>query len=905
MVASALTAARPRRLPGIAFATQAPPPGDVLPRMDIAAFTGFAATGPIDVPAAVSDPAHFTEVYGTAPELFFDAASGTRVCGYLADAVAAFFRSGGQRCWVVRVAGRAGDAAPAVRGTVPVPGLAWIGPDGVPAQADLPARSAGSWSDDLSVSAGLLRAPIAISAISVSPPGTPGPAVHCQSAGPARPAVGDLMRLSFAGDTQLLFAVAAVDRSSISGTDPLWLISGTDPLWLSTGPLGATLSGTTAIGGADVTVTVADAGPGRVKADAAVPIAQAPAAGTLVRLDLPPGPAVLYITAARTDPALTGTVLEGSLYRPMTAPSPGAVSAAEILTFQISARTGASRLDFVRDLRFAPGHARHAGLLPTDEKLYASLPTADDPRPRVLPDLWADVTSPRFPLAGPEGRMLYPIGMDALDQPPFVPANPDPRPRLVRDGLSAFGAGLFLDRDLADAGTTTLAATASYVRDGAPDPRPLTGIHALLGVDEVTLVAVPDAMHAGWQQPGSVQPAPQPPPHEPYAQPVECPPPAGSPFEGCRTATLQPPANLTATADPLGNIQVRWDPVAAPPAGYVLEETADPLSWSAAQEIYRDTGTEVVLFGRAPGTYSYRVRAYDTSPGGAASDWSAGVSVAVTAGELWTPGLDTGTVVTVQQALLRMCAARGDMFAVLAAPDAYRDTDVVRHAALLRADPLADPRTPTFGALYHPWLTSVSSALPSIPPDGAAAGVMAGTAATRGCWVAPANQPLPDVVALTPVIGPAAYQAIQDGGVNLVRQEPRGFCWLSADTLAGDETDPELIEINVRRLLSLLARAARESGPDYVFEPLDDTLRRRIRSRFEDICGILLTRGAFAGNTPDESYRVAVASPPNTALTAADGQLIVELKVAPSIPLRFLTVRLVATGPGSVSAEGA
>ena len=897
MAAAAPPAARPRRLPGIAFVTQAPPSGDVLPRMDIAAFTGFAATGPVDIPVAVSDPAHFTEVYGTAPELLVNAPSGAPVYGYLADAVAAFFRSGGQRCWVVRVAGRPDDAAPAVRGVVPVPGLAWIGPDGVPAQADLPARSVGSWSDALSVSAGLLSTPITASAVSVSPPGASGPPVSCQCGGPARPAVGDLIRLSLTGGMQLLFAASAVEGSAVGGTGPVWL---------STAPLGAgLLHGTTPIGGTDVAVTAADAGPGRVIADAAVPIAQAPATGSLVRLDLTTGPVLLFVTAARADPAdpaLTRTVLEGRLYRPTDAPTgPCTVAAAEILSFQISARSGTGRLDIVRGLGFTPGHARHAGLLPTDEELYASLPSAEDPRPSAVPDLWAEVTSPRFPLAGPRGRMLYPIGMDALDTPPFVPARHDSRSRLTRDGLSEFGPALFLDRDLAGTGTAALAATASYIRDAAPDLRPLTGIHALLGIDEVTLTAVPDAVHPGWR-PVPPLPAPQPPRHEPYIQPIECPPPDGSPFGDCRTAALSPPARLAVTADPLGNVRIQWDPVAAPAARYVLQESANPLSWSAAGEIYRGTGTELMLFGRLQGTYSYRVRAQD---GGTASDWSDGVSVAVTAAEPWTLGSDASTVVTVQQALLRMCAARGDMFAALAAPQTYRDTEIVGHAALLRADPLADPRTLTFGALYHPWLTSVSSALAGIPPDGAAAGLLAGTALTRGCWAAPANQPLPDVVALTPVIGPAAYQRVQDGGVNLVRHEPRGFCWLSADTLAGSETDPALIEISVRRLLSLLARAAREYGPDYVFEPLDGTLRRRVRRRFEELCGILLARGAFAGPSPDESFLVAISSPPNTALTAADGQLIVELKVAPSVPLRFLTVRLAASGPGTISASGA
>jgi hypothetical protein len=865
--------------------------------MDIAAFVGFAATGPVDVPVAVSDPAYFTEVYGQAPELLQVAASGARVSGFLADSVGEFFGCGGQRCWVVRVAGRSSDTAPAARGLLPIPGLAWVGTDRVAAQAYLPARSVGSWSDDLMVSAGLLSSAVSVSDVSAGPP------VSCQVSGPGRPATGDLLRVTFAEDMQLLFAVGTVDGNSVSGVNPLCL---------STAPIGATVSGTVQIGGEDVPVTVADdsgaaagAASGRVIADIALPAPQAPPDGSLVRLDLTTGPGLLFVTEARADAALAHTTLEGFLYRPAEAPAQlPAVSRAEVLTFQISVWSSTDRADVLSNLGFAPGHPRHAGLLPTDEELYGSLLAAQDPQSQPVSGVWAEVMNPRFPLAGPGPRMLYPIGMDALDQPPLVSPSPDSRPRLVRDGLSAFGPELFLDSALAGAGTETLLADASYVRDAAPDPRPLTGIHSLLDVDEVTLIAVPDALHPGWT-PATAPPAPQPPPHETYTQPAECPPGPGSPFEKCLVAAVLPaPANVAATADPLGNIVVQWDPAAGATVRYVLEETVGTLGWSAAQEIYQGADTRTVIFGRPPGTYSYRVRAQDMTPGGAASDWSAGVAVQVTQGEPWVLGTDTGTAVTVQEALLRMCASRGDMFAVLAAPEAYRDADVVGHAAQLRADPLADLRTPTFGALYHPWLTTVSSSLAAIPPDGAAAGVMASTALTRGCWIAPANQPLRDVIALTPVIGRSAYQRVQDGGVNLVRQEPRGFCWLSADTLAGAGTDRELLQITVRRTLSLLARAAREYGADYVFEPLDDTLRRGIQRRLEQICGTLLNLGAFAGTTPDQSYRVTVASPPNTAQTAMDGQLIVEIMAAMSVPLRFLTLRLVVAGTGTVLADG-
>jgi phage tail sheath protein FI len=48
---------------------------------------------------------------------------------------------------------------------------------------------------------------------------------------------------------------------------------------------------------------------------------------------------------------------------------------------------------------------------------------------------------------------------------------------------------------------------------------------------------------------------------------------------------------------------------------------------------------------------------------------------------------------------------------------------------------------------------------------------------------------------------------------------------------------------------------------------------------------------------------VNTGSPPNTPESMDQGRLIVELKVAPSRPLAFLTVRLVRTGDGSLQVE--
>jgi phage tail sheath protein FI len=61
--------------------------------------------------------------------------------------------------------------------------------------------------------------------------------------------------------------------------------------------------------------------------------------------------------------------------------------------------------------------------------------------------------------------------------------------------------------------------------------------------------------------------------------------------------------------------------------------------------------------------------------------------------------------------------------------------------------------------------------------------------------------------------------------------------------------------------------------------------------------------GAFAGATAPDAYRVNTGSPPNTPQSIDAGRLVVELQVAPSRPLAFLTVRLVRTGEGSLQVE--
>src|SRR5688572_21597817 len=106
------------RLPGFRFTVQPPPLPEVLPRMDVAIFIGFAAAGPLNLPIAVEDATQFAAIFGDDAPLAWDAARGEQAYAHLAPTVRAFFRNGGRRCWVVRVAG---DGATVNH--FPIPGL--------------------------------------------------------------------------------------------------------------------------------------------------------------------------------------------------------------------------------------------------------------------------------------------------------------------------------------------------------------------------------------------------------------------------------------------------------------------------------------------------------------------------------------------------------------------------------------------------------------------------------------------------------------------------------------------------------------------------------------------------------------------------------------------------------------
>jgi hypothetical protein len=853
-----------RPLPGVTFQVEPPASADPLPRMDVAAFVGFAERGPLDTPVAVEDHARFTEIFGAAVRLAWDAAAGSWQTTGLAGAVADFFAQGGRRCWVVRVAGPS-----ASRSRFPLAGLLASDPSGLrPAFAW--ARSVGSWSDALECRAGLLIEPLGGATLPVRLDG--GTTLDVEV--PAEPPIsaGDLLLLEI-GNWRAFLAVDGSRRLAVRQR-----VSGTVTWLRPFGPFevvaGAvhdeTAGGTWNVGLGTLRYEALD---GTLHLETPLWDA-APAPAPCSWLTLHPsdasGPLWLLFEAAEAGGArIAGAWREG---RPADHETAGLTAWAARLTFTLRVRSESSLPAELPSLGFVAGHPRFWAALPDDDVLFSSgdgrtEPATSTPTAR----LFEAARTPRFPLAGPgDAAPAYlPLGLlagtVAWSGRHGGPASPELA--LVRDGLAPPGERppglsddawkqLLMARPevewLERLQTLTSADWADFTASITIDPalelvgepallsdaferrlvlqQPLHGLHAILPIEEVSLLALPDAAQRGWRLVEGLA-IPEPTPETPVPPP---PCPGHDLFKDCIQDDLTP----------------QPDPLRAPfPEG---EGAVSPL----------------------------RSRS-----------------------ELLTDAYLPDGLLRVQAAAARLAAARADLVAVLGLPRHYRPAEALEHRRAL-ADLLdrTGSRTSSYTALYHPWIVvrEADGSLRGSGPEGAACGTIAARTLARGAWVAPANQVIRNALALDPAPSTEEQAVLYDAAINVLGQTARGFVVLGAQTLS---PDPEPMPLNVRRLLIVLRRLALREGQTYVFAPHSPAFRRRVKTGFDRHLAGMFARGAFAGNDPASAYQVVVDESVNPPSAVEQGRLVVELKVAPSQPLAYIVVRLIQSGPGTVTVQ--
>ena len=984
------------RMPGVYFQAETPLLEDKLPRMDVAAFVGFAASGPLDVPVPIEDEVRFKEIFGEDVPLAWDEESGATHYGYLGQAVRSFFLNGGRRCWVVRVA----NSALATSNRFLIPGVmkSLSGSNFTSTLAI--ARSEGSWSDDFGVGTTLLSTLLYFEDIEFQNTNEDGH-IQMNASSPETVEAGDLLRFDFRDESTVLFL--AVDKVESIGADlseqkiealgrGFWFQ--TERAFASP-PDGETVTVRLLMPQSDPTTLTENAHWSPPKETGENDLIYmslsseqtAPRIGSLLELrfedesimllsvnqvrsatqdergDFPFSPPQEMIVVSGKNPLWPNRgadVIEGA----NELIAQGILPTVERLTFEMWVRDGEGKMTRLGNLGFLGRHTRFLGNLPTDEELFRPLdergPLSEGQLPRQS-DLWTDAGDPRLPLAisGQEADVYLPIGMESvLSRAKFSTALGDPTPdtALTRNGLTNFGAGLFLDTTLDNLRATTLEATAFHKRHVLRQK--LEKVHAILPLEEVTLLSVPDAVHPGWefvsvsfeylpaltlvisreteytvswtkidqatkyvlQEAVDAQFTQSVTAHE-----VEETTKSFTPSHRCprmyyyrvraeRNGEISPWSNTvcfrvpqptfdecdvipfeapTLKKDENGRFFLEWSSVSEAEK-YTLQEAIEP-AFNDPISLYEGTNTFFEVIGPVERISYYRVRA---EKAGELSPWSITLFFQPDQLETWQvkKKYNEEDLVKIHRALLRMSMARGDVLSILTLPRHYREIEALAHKKILVSTVgNGEGKALSYGALYHPWtfLRAEELHLLPIPPDGPVSGSIAARAISRGAWVAPANEFFEGVLALTPTIGDEGWSRLYHEQVNLIRREPQGFVLLSADTLS---TDAAIRPINVRRLLILLRRIALREGMALVFEPNTEDFRDLVQRTFESVLSDLYVRGAFAGDTPEKSYQVVTDSSVNTPTSLDQGRFIAELRVAPSQTLAFITVRLVQSG---------
>lgn len=207
------------RLPGVYFLPTPPAAARGLPPLDVAAFVGFAERGPLHTPVMVEDIATYRAIFGGDLPLALGP-NGRITYANLPTTINAFFANGGRRCYVVRIAGNK-----ASHSRFRLPDLISIPPDGQPYLTAVTASSVGRWSAQLRLATRLDATPLPPNAFTIS-----GGRSLDWSTGSAPQAIrsGDLLHLALA-DSDWLFPVAAV--SGDGNDDSRTLQLNADSLW--------------------------------------------------------------------------------------------------------------------------------------------------------------------------------------------------------------------------------------------------------------------------------------------------------------------------------------------------------------------------------------------------------------------------------------------------------------------------------------------------------------------------------------------------------------------------------------------------------------------------------------------------------------------------------------------------
>jgi hypothetical protein len=260
------------------------------------------------------------------------------------------------------------------------------------------------------------------------------------------------------------------------------------------------------------------------------------------------------------------------------------------------------------------------------------------------------------------------------------------------------------------------------------------------------------------------------------------------------------------------------------------------------------------------------------------------------------PSFSLDQILLVQQALVDHCESMQFRFAILDPPDFGFPRE---HVDLGEVQSWRQRFETKYAALYFPWvcvrdpLQLGGQVARRVPPSGHVAGVYANTDLTIGVHKAPANVAIAWAQGLTTELTDAMQTFLNPIGVDCLRPfNGRGLRVFGARTLS---SDPSWRFVNVRRLVSMIEHALLFATQWVVFEPNDIYLRHSVRASIAGFLETIWKQGGLAGKAVDEAFFVICDDTNNSAAMIANGQLVADIGVAPTIPAEFVIFRIGST----------
>lgn len=267
-------------------------------------------------------------------------------------------------------------------------------------------------------------------------------------------------------------------------------------------------------------------------------------------------------------------------------------------------------------------------------------------------------------------------------------------------------------------------------------------------------------------------------------------------------------------------------------------------------------------------------------------------------------------VLDLSNALVRHCIQLQDRVAILDPPSPGMNPDEVIE--------WRGNFTSSYGALYFPWLLSVSDTgdLKQLPPSGAMAGILARVSLRDSAAEPPANEVLEGVAGAVALVDDLTHSRLNDQSVNAIRSVAgRGLRVMGARTclaapglgagVSAARSTPATPDptglgfLNVRRVVTMVESVVAVRLRFVVFEANVErtwnAIERSVRIFLDD----LWRAGGLDGATASDAYLVRCDGTTNPQVDVDQGRLTCVVGIRPPWPAEFVFVRVSATAAGT------